>query len=82
MQRADVVPVGRMFFEEDLSCSFAVALQRIGAFAIKPYRSFSRIDVGDQAQRQTAANVAVGEVEVDPAPFPEALDQPSLVKQF
>ena len=82
VQRANVVPVGRMFFEKDLRRSFAVALQGIGALAIKPYRSFRRIDVGDQAQRQAAAGVAVGEVEIDPAPFPEALDQPGLVKQL
>ena len=60
VERPDVIPVGGMFFEENLSRSFAVTFQRIGAFAIEPYQSFGRIDVGDQAQCQATADLPIG----------------------
>ena len=70
-----MIPVGGMFFEENLSRSFAMHFQRIGAFAIKPYELSAGSTSATKRSAKRPPNLPIG-MEV-PSSLPGALIRPA-----
>jgi hypothetical protein len=82
VQGANAVPVGGVRLKIGLCRGFALALQGVGPLPIAGDNAVGAIDEREDVERQTAAGRAVGNVEIGPAAFAEALDQPGLGQEL
>lgn len=78
MQCADAVPIGSVILKKFLCGRLAVALQGLGSLPVPAGVDVGGIYIGDEAQGEAAAGGTIRNVEINPAPFPEAFDEPRL----